>query len=206
MGFSCVLCGKCCTTEYNGHVFLLDGEATRISVHHPDSLIPAPEFELADEEGVFYVSGYALRVQEDGACIFLRHDRCTIYDERFSICRIYPYMLHREPDRRKNLTFRQISGLNEHGEYHNLISEEESIALAEETIAYEKAWLSQMIDFYSAAGEVFETEKKSHVRRLYDRRIQEFLKGASVEVNVWYQGRFVRSQVRCKEYVGFGWP
>jgi Fe-S-cluster containining protein len=105
VGFSCLLCGRCCTTEFNGHVFLLDADAERVMAMNPSLLIPAPEFELADEEGNFYVSGYALRVREDGSCIFLADSRCRIYDERFTICRIYPYMLHREPDRGKTWSF-----------------------------------------------------------------------------------------------------
>lgn len=206
VGFSCISCGQCCTTGYNGHVFLLDEDARKVRGSHPESLIPAPGFELIDDRGVFYVSGYALRVREDGSCIFLTDNRCTIYDDRFSICRIYPYMLHREPDRKKNLVFRQISGLNEHGEYHVPISEEESIRLARETISYEKVWLSQMIDFYTAAGQIFEREKMSYVRKEYDRRIQEFKKGAPVTVQVWYLGSFVPTTVRYHEYRGFHWP
>ncbi|NLL11411.1 MAG: YkgJ family cysteine cluster protein, partial [Methanomicrobiales archaeon] len=27
VGFSCLMCGRCCTTEFNGHVFLLDSDA-----------------------------------------------------------------------------------------------------------------------------------------------------------------------------------
>ena len=102
VGFSCLLCGRCCTTAFNGHVFLLDADAERVMAMNPSLLIPAPEFELSDEEGNFFVAGYALRVREDGSCIFLTDTRCRIYDERFTICRIYPYMLHREPGKRKN--------------------------------------------------------------------------------------------------------
>lgn len=206
VGFSCLLCGRCCTTEFNGHVFLLDSDAERVMAMDPSLLIPAPEFELADEAGIFYVSGYALRVQKNGSCIFLTDNRCRIYDERFTICRIYPYMLHREPDRRKKLEFRQISGLNEHGEYHCPVSENEAHIFARETIAYEKAWLAQMIGFYTAALDLFEQKNTRHIRAVYDRRIQEFRKGAPVDVYVWYQGHFVPVTVRREEYLGFGWP
>jgi hypothetical protein len=61
VGFSCLLCGKCCKAEFNGHVFLLDADAQRVMARDPALLIPAPGFELADQEGNFYVSGYALR-------------------------------------------------------------------------------------------------------------------------------------------------
>ncbi|WP_373839925.1 YkgJ family cysteine cluster protein [Methanospirillum sp.] len=206
VGFSCMLCGRCCTTEFNGHVFLLDSDAKRIMDMDPSLLIPAPEFELADEMGNFYVSGYALRVLEDGSCIFLSKNRCQIYNERFAICRIYPYMLHREPDRRKNLEFRQISGLNEHGEYNCPVSDNDAHVFARETIAYEHAWLMQMIDFYTAAGELFEQKRTRHIRAVYDKRIQEFRKGTPVCVHVWYNGKFVPVTMRCEDYRGFGWP
>ena len=206
VGFSCLLCGRCCTTEFNGHVFLLDADAERVMAMNPSLLIPAPEFELADEEGNFYVSGYALTVREDGSCIFLADSRCRIYDERFTICRIYPYMLHREPDRRKNLEFRQISGLNEHGEYHCPISEDDALTFARETIAYEKAYLAQMIGFYQAVRALFEQKNTRHIRAVYDRRIQEFRKGAALVVYVWYLGSFVPVTVRREDYLGFGWP
>ncbi|QXO94493.1 YkgJ family cysteine cluster protein [Methanospirillum purgamenti] len=206
VGFSCTLCGRCCTTEFNGHVFLLDDDAARIKKIKPEVLVPAPEFELVDGEGNFYVSGYALRVREDGTCVFLENNRCAIYENRFAICRIYPYMLHREPDRKKNPVFRQISGLNEHGDYHYPISEDEAYALAEETIQYENAWLMQMIDFYTTAEERFLKNNTSHIRKNYDRRIQEFKKGASVQVYVWFKGDFVPVIVRREEYQGFGWP
>ena len=206
VGFSCLMCGRCCTTEFNGHVFLLDSDAQRVMDMDSSLLIPAPGFELADEEGNFYVSGYALRVKEDGSCIFLTDNRCRIYDERFTICRIYPYMLHREPGKKKKPEFRQISGLNEHGEYHCLISREAAQAYARETIAYEKAWLSQMIGFYTAARDLFERKKTRHIRAVYDRRIQEFRKGAPVCVHVWYNGMFVPVTVRHEDYLGFGWP
>jgi len=181
--------------EINGHVFLLDADAQRVMARDPALLIPAPGFELADQEGNFYVSGYALRVREDGTCIFLSDNRCTIYEERYTICRIYPYMLHREPDRKNQRTFRQISGLNEHGEYHTPISEQEALCLAQETIAYELAWLSQMIDFYTAAKEWFEQKNTRHIRAVYDRRMQAFRKGTPVCVYVWYGGTFI--QLRC---------
>ncbi|PWR70741.1 YkgJ family cysteine cluster protein [Methanospirillum stamsii] len=206
VGFSCLLCGRCCTTDFNGHVFLLDKDAAWVKAHNPEYLLPAPEFELIDDDGVFYVSGYTLKARENGTCPYLNHERCTIYENRFSICRIYPYMLHREPDRKKQLKFRQISGLNEHGEYNQMISDEELLKAAKETIAYESEWLSQMIDFFSAAQSLFINKGFSHVRKAYDQRIQEFRRGIPVEVYVWYQGKFVLTTVRCEEYAGFGWP
>jgi hypothetical protein len=75
---------------------------------------------------------------------------------------IYPYMLHREPDRKNQRTFRQISGLNEPRGISHPHIREEALCLAQETIAYELAWLSQMIDFYTAAKEWFEQKNTRH--------------------------------------------
>lgn len=206
VGFSCVLCGKCCTSGFNGHVFLLDNDVSRVIESHPEYLIPAPEFELMDNDGSFYVSGYALRVNDNGSCPYLHQNRCRIYAERFSICRIYPYMLHREPDKRKKLEFRQISGLNKHGEYHCVISYEDALHAAQETIVYETAWLDQMISFYTAVEDIFSKNNFSFIRKSYDHRMQEFRKGNPVVVYVWYKGNFIKTNVRCDEYHGFGWP
>jgi len=99
VGFSCTCCGRCCTRAFNDHVFLLESDAETVLEVDPAALMPAPYFEFCDQEGRFYVPGYALRTQEDGRCVFLSaEDRCTIYDRRMSICRVYPYMLHREAD------------------------------------------------------------------------------------------------------------
>jgi len=206
VGFFCVECGKCCTAPFNGHVFLLDQDASRALQLCPDSLIPAPEFELCDEEGNFYVSGYAVRVHPDGACVHLSEGRCTIYEDRFTICRVYPYMLHREHDSRKRNEFRQISGLNEHGVYHNQIRDVDALRIAKETYGYEMAWLIQMIRFYEAVDQILTKSGQRYIRRVYDKRIQEFRKGAPVQVFVWYNGSFVSHEVRFSEYAGFGWP
>ena len=100
LGFKCTRCARCCTREFNGHVFLLDHDVSEVKKIDPEALEPAPYPEFCDQNGVFYVSGYALRAKDDapGSCWFLENGRCRIYNKRFSICRIYPYMLHREPD------------------------------------------------------------------------------------------------------------
>ena len=206
VGFSCFLCGRCCTSPFNGHVFLLDADAVKAKEICPDGLIPAPEFELCDEAGSFYVSGYALRVNQDGACIHLKENRCLIYTDRFTICRIYPYMLHREYDSRKKLDFRQISGLNEHGEYNNQISESEAFSIAHETIAYELSWLNQMIAFYTSAILIFRDKNTRYIRKVYDTNIKGFREGRRIQVYVWYQNTFSQHNVRSNEYYGMGWP
>ena len=119
VGFRCTCCAKCCTRAFNGHVFLLDRDVNAVREIDPAALEPAPNPEFCDQNGTFYVSGYALRAKDDdaGSCYFLENNRCRIYESRFAICRIYPNMLHREADENGKVDWRQISGLDKHGEY-----------------------------------------------------------------------------------------
>ncbi len=125
VGFECNCCGKCCTSEFNDHVFLLDDDVARI-IEAPgsDFLRPAPYFDFCDNLGRFYVLGYALKNKPGGDCIFYTGGKCEHYEIRPDICKIYPYMLHREADEDGNVELRQIGGLNQHGLYHNDISDE----------------------------------------------------------------------------------
>lgn len=202
VGFSCNECGRCCTSGQNGHVFLLEEDTDKALEICPDALIPAPFFEICDKKGHFYVSGYALRTHPDGSCIHLDQGRCRIYQDRFSICRVYPYMLHREPDEKGRLEFRQISGLNEHGAYHHEISQIHAQTLAEETIAYERAWLDQMIGFYHGLNELFHQSGDRHVRKTYDLQMRQFTKGGQVDVFVYHKKQFIRHQVTIDDYSG----
>lgn len=190
VGFSCDRCGRCCTREVNGHVFLLEGDTDRARSFWPDAIVPAPGYDACDQQGRFYVSGYALRTDPDGSCIFLSGGRCTIYDRRFSICRIYPYMLHREADATGTVDWRQISGLNEHGCYNTPIDKARCTQIARETRAYEAAFLDQEIRFWRALQDLFAREGLRYVRRTYDLLMQDFRKGAEVEVRVFHRGRF----------------
>ena len=201
VGFSCTLCGRCCTNEFNGHVFLLDEDTERVRGIRPDAIIPAPFFELCDQNGNFYVSGYALKTKENGDCIFLEDNRCTIYDDRFSICRIYPYMLHREYGDDGKLAWRQISGLNEHGEYNADIPDEDCMKAAEETIAYEKAFLEKEIGFYNDALRHFTEAGLKPVRKIYDREFRAFEAGEPVTVFVHLRGKFEKNILKKSDYI-----
>lgn len=185
VGFACDCCTRCCTAEYNGHVFLLSSDASRIREIAPDALVPAPGYEFCDQEGRFYVSGYSLRTGPDGRCVFLEGSRCRIYPDRPEICRVYPYMLHREPDEHGVTDWRQISGLDEHGTYHNPISREESLRIAEMTKTYEVNFISQEIAFLGFVRDLFDRNNLRHVRRVYDLRMRDFHRGESLEVHVW---------------------
>jgi Fe-S-cluster containining protein len=191
IGFACDCCGRCCTREYNDHVFLLNDDVDRLRRIAPDALVPAPDPELCDQHGTLYVSGYALRTTPDGACVLLDDaGRCRHYADRPAICRVYPYMLHREPGADGRVDWRQLSGLGDHGEYHASISEEEAAAIAGETIAYEVAFLEQSLEFYRAAGNHFEEHGLRHVQKVRDDRLRAHAKGTPLDITVFHRGRF----------------
>ncbi len=197
-GFRCTLCAKCCTRAFNGHVFLLDRDVTAIKAFDPSALEPAPAPEFCDQDGIFYVSGYALRTRDDdtGSCWFLDNGRCRIYDRRFTICRIYPYMLHREPDEHGYVDWRQFSGLDQHGEYDAVISDDESLDLARETKEYENAFLTQEIQFLEFMQDYFSRHRLRHVQKIYDDNIRRFNHGDEITVKVFYDGRLEQHRVR----------
>ena len=198
IGFRCTACAKCCTRAFNGHVFLLDRDVATVREIDPDALEPAPDPEFCDQNGTFYVSGYALKIKNDagGSCWFLENGRCRIYDRRFAICRIYPYMLHREPDETGKVDWRQISGLEKHGEYDAAITEEESLTLARETMEYEHAFLAHQIAFLECTQEWFTRHRLRHVQKIYDDRMRQYRKGVPITVMVYIDGHFEKCQLR----------
>ncbi|WP_440946982.1 YkgJ family cysteine cluster protein [Methanosarcina sp. T3] len=197
LGFRCELCARCCTKEFNDHVFLLDPDLEIIKRIDSDAVTPAPYYEFCDQNGRFYVSGYSLKTKPDGSCIFLENKRCRIYESRPSICRVYPHMLHREADEMGKVDWRQISGLNEHGSYHSELEDSTCEAIAQETRAYEEAYLMQMIGFLEAVEAHFRKNNLKHVQRTYDRKMREFLKGeCELEIFVYYRGGFERQKLR----------
>jgi Fe-S-cluster containining protein len=190
IGFRCTSCAKCCTRVFNGHVFLLDRDVTTLKAIDPAALEPAPAPEFCDQNGIFYVSGYALRTQDDaaGSCWFLKNGMCRIYDRRFTICRIYPYMLHREPDESGKIDWRQFSGLDQHGEYDMIISDDESLDLARETKEYENAFLTQEIRFLEFMQEYFNSHRLRHVQKVYDDQLRRYNREEEIIVMVYYDG------------------
>lgn len=191
VGFECDFCGKCCTSEFNDHVFLLDDDAQRIiqNIGH-DFLIPAPYFELCDNLGRFYVMGYALKTKPNGDCIFYSAGRCEHYDIRPAVCKIYPYMLHREPDEEGNIEFRQISGLDLHGTYHNKIGDEACLEILKSVKEYESGFQKQKLGFVREVQRYFGEKNLKNSKQMYDKMIREYQKGTVIEVNVFFRGEF----------------
>ncbi len=181
-------------------MFLLDRDTARAREIDPRSVEPAPYPEFCDQNGTFYVSGYALRAQDDecGSCYFLENSRCRIYDRRFSICRVYPYMLHREADERGKVDWRQIAGLNEHGEYHTMLSEDLCRSAAAETLEYEIACIRQEIAFLEYIQDYFSGNQLRHVQKIHDDRIRAFARGEAIRIMVFFDGRLEEHRIRFR--------
>jgi len=89
--FRCIKCGICCgnTREKIRHVLLLRTEAEQIAAATLQSI---SEFAVKVEDRVPY--SYEMRkTAEDGKCVFLENNHCTIYSLRPLICRFYPLQL-----------------------------------------------------------------------------------------------------------------
>ncbi len=188
--FGCICCGACCTRRINNHIFLLDHDATIARHIDPASCVPAPDPEFCDQHGTLYVSGYALRMREDaeGSCWFLESDRCRIYDQRFSGCRIYPHMLRRSAGVPKTVTWRQVARRGRHGRYDPAISYEECLAIAQEVKEYENAYLTQQISFLEAIHEYFAIHNLYHDPLAMEREGRRFADGEPVTVKVFDAG------------------
>lgn len=192
VGFRCQYCARCCTREFNGHVLLLDEDTLRIRASEPEALEPVPVFDFCDQHGTYYTSGYTIRTGGDpaGSCHFLKDRRCGIYEKRPAICRVYPYMLHQEPDEKGTIDWRQISGLDQHGEYHTPISREDALQSALETKIFEEAVLIREIAYLEYTGSYFLRHGLRHVRKRYDDGRRLAREGAEIEVMVFFQETF----------------
>ena len=197
IGFHCTGCSRCCTRVFNGHVFLLDRDVSSVAELDPDAIEPAPDPEFCDQNGIFYVSGYALRTKGDpeGSCWFLEDKKCKIYDQRMTICRVYPYMLHREIGEDGTVDWRQFSGLDKHGDYGTIITDEECGTASRITIEYENAFLTHQIAFLEFIGVYFAEQGLRHVQKIYDDRMRGFRKGEEITVMVYSNGELKEHRI-----------
>ena len=199
VGFHCDCCGRCCTREFNGHILLLDEDAMRIRACEPEALEPVPLLDFCDQHGTYYAPGYTMRSRGDpeGSCHFLKDRRCRIYEKRPAVCRVYPYMLHQEPDEKGNVDWRQISGLDQHGGYNITISGEEAMHHALETKTFEEAVLIREIAYLEYSGRYFLEHGLRHVRKRYDDGLRLSRQGAAIEVMVYFQGTYERWVIKA---------
>jgi Fe-S-cluster containining protein len=89
--FQCVRCGLCCgdTEQKARHILLLKSDADQISAH-TNQQIDAFAVKAADKAPYIYEMK---KKQQDGKCIFLLSEECSIYEHRPLICRFYPIEL-----------------------------------------------------------------------------------------------------------------
>ena len=196
-GFRCNCCGNCCTRAVNNHIFLLDHDVAELKKIDPTAYEPAPEPEFCDQNGTFYVSGYALRMKGDapGACWFLENGKCRIYDQRFSVCRTYPHMLRRDTDAAGRVMWRQFAHPHEHGHYDPALSDEECLATARQIKEYENAFLNQQISFLETIHEYFTVHNLHQDAEVYRRQMQRFCQGMPVDIHVFDHGELEKYRI-----------
>ena len=196
-GFRCDCCGNCCTRAVNGHIFLLDHDVTELEKIDPAAYEPAPDPEFCDQNGRFYVSGYALRMKNDkhGSCWFLKNGKCRIYDQRFSVCHIYPHMLRRDADASGLVAWRQFAHPNEHGQYDPALTEEECLETARKIKEYENAFLTQQISFLETIHEYFTVHNLRHDQGQYQHKMQQYQQGMPVDIYVFCAGELGKNRI-----------
>ncbi|MDD4138063.1 MAG: YkgJ family cysteine cluster protein [Methanoregula sp.] len=195
--FRCTSCGACCTQAINNHIFLLDRDVERVKTLDPEAYEPAPDPEFCDQNGMLYVSGYALRMKKDttGSCWFLEGGRCRIYEQRFSVCRIYPHMLRRSAGVPGNVTWRQFARKGSHGQYDPTFPFEECLTIAQEVKEYETAYLNQQISFLETIHEYFMVHNLRQDPVMHKDRMQRLLQGDPVDINVFHEGELEECRV-----------
>jgi Fe-S-cluster containining protein len=90
MRFQCIKCGICCgdTQEKTRHILLLKTEAEQIATTTSQ---PTSAFTVKIKDKAPY--SYEMKKTEEGKCVFLENNCCTIYTARPLICRFYPFEL-----------------------------------------------------------------------------------------------------------------
>ncbi len=202
IGFTCSRCGTCCTRAINRHIFLLDKDIDTVAAIDPDAFEPAPDPEFCDQNGMLYVSGYALRMDGDdkGSCRFLHENRCRIYDRRFSVCRIYPHMLRREAGQAETVSWCTFSRMNEHGKYHVAVPEDECFFLAREIKEYENAFLCQQISFLETIHEYFTARTLWHDPKMHRQGVHRIRQGRPVDIKVFHAGELEDWRIAGSRY------
>lgn len=96
-GFSCLLCGECCSGADN-EVMVSPPEIEALTeatgMSRDEIVLPYPEW--IQQDGFTFTFGWVLQRGADGNCIFLENNRCRVYSSRPHICRTYPFMLDEE--------------------------------------------------------------------------------------------------------------
>jgi Fe-S-cluster containining protein len=88
--FRCTRCGLCCgdTKEKTRCILLLRTDAEQIA---KSTMQPIFQFAVKIKGKAPY--SYKMKKRENGKCVFLEKDQCTVYALRPLICRFYPFEL-----------------------------------------------------------------------------------------------------------------
>jgi len=100
--FRCVRCSLCCgdTKDKIRSILLLKTEADQIS---KSTLMGLDEFAEKIEGFEPYI--YQMKKTEDGKCVFLKENSCSIYQIRPLICKYYPFQLKNLRNNRYAFTY-----------------------------------------------------------------------------------------------------
>jgi len=90
--FVCEKCGRCCgdTEDTVRHVLLLKTEAEKISKETSQEIEEFTQQVYGFEPYIYEMK----KTENEGKCLFLENNRCTIYEKRPIICRFYPFELN----------------------------------------------------------------------------------------------------------------
>jgi Fe-S-cluster containining protein len=109
--FRCAKCGICCgdTKDKIRRILLLKPEAEQIA---KTTAQPISNFVIKNTNRTPYT--YEMkRTKEDGKCVFLENNLCTIYPVRPLICRFYPFELKPAHNRKYKFLFtEECPGIN----------------------------------------------------------------------------------------------
>lgn len=88
--FECNGCGLCCgDTEFKTRcILLLEAEAKKIANHTSKRIS-----EFAAETKTIFPYVYEMKKTKDCKCVFLKDNKCSIYELRPLICMFYPFEL-----------------------------------------------------------------------------------------------------------------
>ena len=151
IGFSCLMCGKCCRRAFGDNKVLLIPQEIQLIADHTnigtDGIItPATsddsEFtDLIDAKGRIHTFGWMLLRKNNGDCNFIEDadisNKCKIHDVRPMICRTYPFYMQE-----MELHVSKCEGLG-----HN-ISPEESLTIAHDVVSRYVAEIEDTIALY----------------------------------------------------------
>ncbi|MDO9518415.1 MAG: YkgJ family cysteine cluster protein [Methanosarcinaceae archaeon] len=150
IGFSCLMCGKCCRHAFgDNRVLLMPNEIQLIANHTTleahEIATPAtsdvPDSDLIDTDGKIHTFGWMLARKSNGDCNFIEDaetsNKCKIHDVRPMLCRTYPFYMQD-----MELHVSECEGLG------RKITSEESITIANDVITRYVAEIEDTIALY----------------------------------------------------------